>query len=154
MVLQNPDRVQHWLLHGLLRTVAGRSSWKRNPPWRNPETIEVYTAVCDNVCWRLADISTHPLWAQEHGTTLPGFLCSCNLAAQPDCPSHRNKEGAQTLVEEEREVVVLHFKVPIEQQRTIVTEDTDVCGINFKDRSSHHHAVLKRNWTITKNTAK
>ena len=52
VVLQNPDRVQHWLLHGLLRTVAGRSSWKRNPPRRNPEAIEVYVAVCDNVCWR------------------------------------------------------------------------------------------------------
>ena len=112
MVLQNPDKVQHWLLHGLLRMVAGRSSWKRNPPWRNPETIEVYTAVCDNVCWRLADIST--------------------------------------LVEEEREVVVLHFKVPIEQQRTIVAEDTDVCGINFKDWSCHHHSVPRRIWTITK----
>ena len=49
---------------------------------------------------------------------------------------------------------MLHFKVPTEQQRTIVGEDTDVCGINFKDRSSHHHAVLKRDWTITKNTTK
>ena len=26
VVLQNPDRVQHWLLHGQLRTVAGKSS--------------------------------------------------------------------------------------------------------------------------------